>query len=112
MLEGLDELAAMDPDGTFLLNLVPVAGRGGQGVRDRLHFHPDSWPVALRALDVLVDAFFRAGNDLVVPTTGVATAHGLLVAESVTLPKIPAVSHTAYFHDPAARPEFGHFVSA
>jgi len=38
VLEGLDELAAMDPDGTFLLNLAPVAGRGGQGVRDRLRF--------------------------------------------------------------------------
>jgi hypothetical protein len=58
----------------------------------------------VRALDLLVDPFFGAGNDTVVPTAGVHRgAGGYTVADPVIVPTASAVPHTRYFADADVR---------
>jgi hypothetical protein len=109
--EGLDGLAAMDPDSEFLSTLTSsTAGKGSQAFTIASDFEPRTGPVPLRALDVLVDAFFTEGNDLVVPTAGVSDALGLDVAERVTVPATPAINHNAYFRDEGVRRQIAQWL--
>lgn len=112
VFDDLDGLNAMDPASPFLQQLAPA-----QGVTPARHlavasdFAPDGGPAALRALDRLVDTYFRAGNDLVVPTAGVSHAPGLVVEETVTVPKAPPVAHTTYFRDAGVRAQLATWLA-
>jgi hypothetical protein len=105
ILSDLDGLAAMDPAAPMLLTgLSPAAGwSSGQAFTIASDFDPEYASLAVRALDVLADPFFREGNDLVVPTEGVRHAPGLTVEDGIVVPRTPAISHIAYFRDPAVR---------
>lgn len=102
---GLDGLGAMDPQGAWLGRL-PGGARSGTTVRAiTSDWTPDHGaPLAVRALNRLVDPFFGSGNDAVVPTDGVARgAGGYTVADPFVVPTTGAVIHTRYFHDPDVR---------
>jgi hypothetical protein len=103
VLEGLPGLEAMDPDGAFLAGLAPVTGHGGRHFAIASDFEPSTGPFAVRALDALVDGFFEGGNDLIVPTAGVAAVPDLAAVDVVTLPATPAIAHTGYFGDDVVR---------
>ena len=82
--KGLDGLASMDPDGTFLAAIdrpVPDGIRTHAVAAD----FTGSAKLSLRALDALADRLFGTGNDLVVPTDGVHTAGRYLVPDPLVL---------------------------
>lgn len=106
-LGGLDGLAAMDPANPALAELnevaVPPTGRVLAVATDYAPL--PSAPLAARALDKVVDALFDSGNDLVVPTEGVARA-GRYVAADVHLAEATAdtaITHTTFFGSPGVR---------
>jgi hypothetical protein len=106
MLGGLDGLASMDSDGPWLDGLdagPPAAGQKVYGLAS--DFSPATGsPLAVRALDLMVDSFFSAGNDLVVPTDGVYRGRGgYRIDEHRVVPHGSAISHTSFFADPAVR---------
>lgn len=106
---GLDGLSAMVPGSPCLSRLAPspVTGRTYAVVSD---FHPVSAPRPVRALNVLVDPFFREGNDLVVPTSGVSEAPGFTVDDVLVSPHARAVVHTTYFRDGAVRTKIAQWL--
>jgi hypothetical protein len=103
VLEGLDGLASMDIDGELLPALVPSVQRDpGRVLAIASDFHAGSGPIPLRALDVLADTYFGAGNDLVVPSDGVALP-GSTVWSSTPGAAGRAIHHSGYFQEAAVR---------
>jgi len=105
-LHGLDGLASMDPAGEFLAALTqPADVPPARTFAVASDYEPHPGTVAQRALDVLADGYFAGflggGNDLVVPTRGVA--EGQPVTEAFAVPGDLAVSHSGYFAQPSVR---------
>ncbi len=114
VLGGLDGIAAMDPDGPWLRHVE--VGTPGPGVAVHAvtsDFEPAGGAkLAVRALDLLVDPIFGAGNDTVVPTDGVHRgAGGYTVADPLVVPTARGVAHSTYFHDPGVRAALGRLAA-
>jgi hypothetical protein len=106
-LEGLDGLAAMDPDGPFLteeLNLAPGGPASYAAVAADYEPRPGS-ALARVALDGLSDLVFSdVGNDLVVPTAGsydVPGRAGFPIADRLVFDPSAGVDHNGYWSRPA-----------
>jgi hypothetical protein len=73
---------------------------------------PSSAAPAARALDRIADALFGTGNDLVVPTDGVARA-GRYVASDVHLAgDAGSITHNTFFADAAVRRRLAGWLTA
>lgn len=73
---------------------------------------PPSAALAARALDRIVDALFGTGNDLVVPTDGVARA-GRYTASDVHLAGAAgSITHNTFFADAAVRRRLAGWLTA
>jgi len=109
-LVALDGLASMHPRGAFLGALGPRDLAGVQSYAIAADYQPGDLPIArlvrMHAANALVDPIFdREGNDLVVPTAGVAAASGsaafpINVARTLTLPPAAGVHHGSFFEHP------------
>jgi pimeloyl-ACP methyl ester carboxylesterase len=106
VLQGLDGLRSMVPDGDFLKALN--AG-GGNGRLRYFALTSDYEPpeLGLRTFrDVVMDRIFGAENDLVVPTLGVYDENGsgmFPIADPQVFPSGSAIAHSAFFADQTAR---------
>lgn len=106
VLQGLDGLRSMVPDGEFLTELN--AG-GGNGDSSYFALTADYEPpeLGLRTFrDVIMDKIFGAENDLVVPTLGVYDENGsgrFPIAQPEVFPSTSAIAHSAFFADRKAR---------
>lgn len=103
MVDGLDGLAAMNPSNEGLAKLNEQSITSSTMMRAiASDYEPGTDSLPLTALDALVDQVFRAANDLVVPTDGVARIAGH-DHELFTVPGGNKVSHTRYFYDDDVR---------
>jgi hypothetical protein len=106
-LDGLDGLAAMDPDGRFLTEELNVAsGRPGSYAAVAADYEPRPGSALARvALDGLSDLVFdETANDLVVPTAGgydVPGQAGFPIADRLVFDPSDAVDHNGYWGRPA-----------
>jgi hypothetical protein len=111
---GLSGLTAMDPKNpeVVALNQPGAAGLaiGGTVRAVASDFTPFQGPMKLDALNLLVDRFFGAGNDLVVPTLGVSDAGAYRVSDPYVAPEKSAVTHTTYFKDAGVRGKLGEWL--
>lgn len=100
-LHGLDGLAAMDPAAPSLARINAARTAPATSVSAITSDYDSSGATtARRALDFLADRVFGAGNDLVVPTTGVYEAGSYRVDDRLDLSgTAPSLAHSGYFHD-------------
>ncbi|MGW4897443.1 esterase/lipase family protein [Kitasatospora sp. NPDC004240] len=112
-LGGLDGLTAMDPaapDLTHLNAAGPPAADTVYAVSSDFKPGPDAG-LPLRTLDLLVDRLFGTGNDLVVPTDGVARSGSYVVPNPMILPATDAVAHCDFFRDARVRHRLADWLS-
>jgi hypothetical protein len=108
-LDGLDGLAAMDPDGPFLTEVLNKGApdRSGYAAVGADFEPPPGSALARVALDGLSDVVFAdAANDLVVPTRGcydVPGLDGFPVTDRLVFGPSDGVDHNGYW----TRPAFG-----
>ncbi|WP_344647541.1 DUF7379 domain-containing protein [Cryptosporangium japonicum] len=112
---GLAGLTAMDPGNPAVTdaNRRPIGGavRGAGWVRAvASDFTPADGDLRRKALNAIVDPFFGAGNDLVVPTRGVYEAGEYRVADPFVVPTPSTVVHTAFFADARVRAKLGEWL--
>jgi hypothetical protein len=106
-LDGLDGLAAMDPDGRFLTEELNVTSGGpGSYAAVAADYEPRPGSALARvALDGLSDLVFdETANDLVVPTAGcfdVPGQPGFPIADRLVFDPADAVDHNGYWGRPA-----------
>jgi hypothetical protein len=114
VFNGLAGLTAMDPKNPTVTaaNGPGVAAAAGVVRAIASDFQPLQGTLKLDALNVLVDKFFGAGNDLVVPTEGVSDAGSYRVADPYVVPKERGVTHTTYFRDAGVRQQVGQWLAA
>ena len=109
---GLPGLAVMDPAS----NRLSALNRAVAAADTTIHavtsdFAPNPAGFQARAVDKLADLLFdSAPNDLVVPTESVYRTGGYLVDDRYVVPPPSAVSHSAYFNDPAVRERLLHWL--
>lgn len=109
VLDGLDGLAAMAPDGPFLTEVLnhDAADRSGYAAVGADFEPPAGSAFARVALDGISDVVFGdVANDLVVPTRGcydVPGVDGFPVADRLVFPACDGVDHNGYW----ARAAFG-----
>jgi pimeloyl-ACP methyl ester carboxylesterase len=102
---GLDGIMAMDPHGDYLraFNTTPGSTATYRAIASD-YAPPKGSSLATVARDAGTDLVFaRAGNDLVVPTDGVARvegATGFPVADPLVFPREAGVDHSSYFTRP------------
>jgi hypothetical protein len=97
---GLPGLAAMEPDGEYLTTLAQQPLGGARWFTVGANFGAAqalSAGFASRIGDFVVDRFFSADNDLVVPTDGCHAPAGVTVVDSLRLSG-GQVHHCNYFH--------------
>lgn len=106
-LEGLDGLAAMDPDSAFLTEDLNTGSpdRSGYAAVGADFEPPPGSALGQVALDGVSDVVFAAAeNDLVVPTTGcydVPGLDGFPIAERLLFAAQDGVDHNGYWTQPA-----------
>ncbi|TQS46443.1 DUF7379 domain-containing protein [Cryptosporangium phraense] len=115
VFSGLSGLTAMDPGNPAVAAANRSFGAGAQGRAGAVRaiasdFTPAGGNLKLAALNALVDPFFGAGNDLVVPTQGVYDADAYRVSDPYLVPSADAVVHTAFFSDPQVRAKLGEWL--
>lgn len=106
VLNGLDGLQSMRPEGDFLAELNARAEQGGRYFALSSDFEPTNAGWKRYAADRLMDKIFKAPNDLVVPAASPYQENG-----SDRFPIVPhlefgvnaGVDHSGYFTNPAAR---------
>ncbi|WP_157018325.1 DUF7379 domain-containing protein [Cryptosporangium arvum] len=112
---GLAGLTAMDPGNPAVADAnrraIGGAVRGAGWVRAvTSDFTPADGDLRLKALNAIVDPFFGAGNDLVVPTRGVYEAGEYRIADPFVVPAPSTVAHTAFFADARVRATIGEWL--
>lgn len=106
VLNGLDGLQSMRPEGDFLSELNARAEQGGRYFALSSDFEPTNAGWKRYAADRLMDKIFKEPNDLVVPAASPYQENG-----SDRFPILPrlefgvnaGVDHSGYFANPAAR---------
>lgn len=106
-LKGLEGLQSMRPDGDFQRRLNAANGRGDtRYFALGADFAPAEPGFKRWALERLTQSVFGGDNDLVVPTASVYEANGsgfFPIEDRHVFPAEDGVSHTAFFHHPAAQ---------
>ncbi|SHN35569.1 DUF7379 domain-containing protein [Cryptosporangium aurantiacum] len=116
VFNGLAGLTAMDPGNPAVAsaNALPLGGGlgGAAGVARAIasDYSPGAGDLRFKALNALVDPFFGAGNDLVVPTQGVFEAGDYRVTAPFVVPLPNTVVHTAFFSDARVRAKLGEWL--
>jgi pimeloyl-ACP methyl ester carboxylesterase len=105
-LSGLTGLASMDPSCASLARLNAMNWTTPSVHAITSDYQPEAGAsLARNTLNAIVDALFaEAGNDLVVPTLGMATA-GTFVVDTPFVATSPTVTHSGYFSDTAVQAE-------
>jgi hypothetical protein len=113
-LGGLDGLAAMDPGSPALSDLNRTAAAPTTRVLAvAADYEPrPSAALAARALDRIVDALLGTGNDLVVPTDGVARAGRYTASEVHLAGDAGSITHNTFFADAAVRRRLAGWLTA
>lgn len=104
VLTGLDGLQSMRPDGTYLSWLNDSDLGEGRYYALASNFEPKH-PGVATLKDAVMDAIFKAENDLVVPTSGVYETNGSAyfpIQDRHVLPASEGVSHGGFFSNQAA----------
>jgi hypothetical protein len=105
--KGLVGLQAMLPTGDFLKGWLNQGGRDGKGYFALAsNFEPTDPGFKSYAKDRLMDAIFKADNDLVVPTAGVYERNGsdlFPIDKNHVFPADAGIPHSGFFADALAR---------
>ncbi|MFG1927993.1 hypothetical protein [Cryptosporangium sp. NPDC048952] len=115
VFNGLAGLTAMDPANPSIATANTGVFGGAAGIAGPVRavasdFTPADGDLRLRALNAIVDPFFGAGNDLVVPTQGVYAAGEYRISDPFVVPTPSTVVHTAFFADARVRAKIGEWL--
>jgi hypothetical protein len=114
-VKGLDGLQSMVKAGDFLhgwLNTGPAGDERYFALA--ANYEPINPGLAAYAADRLLDAIFKAGNDLVVPTTSPYEANGaglFPIEDRLEFGPADGVMHSGYFANEAARRQIMEWLS-
>lgn len=101
VLSGLDGLQSMNPNGSYLKNVLNAGTKVPSRYRAiSADFEPIDKKLIPLATDRLLDKIFKEQNDLVVPTEGVHRENGdpmFPIADVLTVPSTEGVHHGIYF---------------
>jgi hypothetical protein len=106
VLNGLDGLQSMRPEGDFLAGLNTGTDERGRYFALSSDFEPTNAGWQRYAADRLMDKIFKEPNDLVVPAASPYEDNGsdrFPIVDRLEFGADAGVDHSAYFSNPAAR---------
>lgn len=114
-VKSLPGLQSMLPDGDFLRGMNKGEKDEKQYFALSSNFEPADAELKAYAQDSLMDAVFKANNDLVVPTAGVWEKNGsgfFPIQDRHVFPAEAGIGHTRFFADGSARTKILDWLSA